>query len=93
MPIQIFNSYIPVLTKPVTLSSISLSLRPWGREVNSVFVGARYGEVFILPDKDSCFSFPYSMSNLSASVQRVELPFLGLTVSRKNLWLRAQSFP
>ena len=62
-------------------------------KVSSVHFGARNGEVVIVPNKDSCFSFPYSMSDLSASIQRDELPFLGLTISRKNLRLRAQSFP
>ena len=52
-----------------------------------------YGRVVILPDKDSCFSFPYSTSDLSAWIQRDEIPFPGLTITRKNLWFRTQRFP
>ena len=72
-PIQTFKSYIPILTKPVTLSSISLSLRPGNENVSSLHVEARYVEVSIVPAKDSCFSFPCSVSDLSASIQRVEV--------------------
>ena len=65
---QALCSYMPVLTRPVTLSSISLSLRP--KKAMSVYVWRspiRQHEA--IPDNDSCFSFPYSISASLASVQ------------------------
>ena len=52
------QAYIPVLTRPVTLSSISLSFRPDVRGSERHFV---HDYLLVdIPKSDSCFSLPYS---------------------------------